>query len=335
MRRARIWLMLHALFLCGAVAAHDSRPLYLEVFEQGQGQYELRWHTPATVEESNLPQLIPPSACQPLGDKTQYLWSEAFVQSVQLACGEEVGGEGFGIVYPRGNPSLSTLVRYHPAEGEVITQLLPPNQVQWVPPSAQSTLAIAVSYTRLGISHIMAGLDHLLFLACLIWIAGTPKRVLLTVTGFTLAHSLTLVMAALGVLRVPGPPLEASIALSIVFLATELVKGRSDNLTWRHPIAVSSTFGLLHGFGFATVLQDVGLPREDLAVGLLFFNVGVELGQLLAIGLVLFTVSSVRVLYQGSTWRFGSALSRQQLAGYAVGGGATLWLIERIAAFTA
>lgn len=326
-------LALCTLLLGDPTFAHDSRPLFIELLEEEQGHYTLRWHTPATVPEDNVPEVIPPGACQPTAQTQRYVWSEALVTSTQLRCEESFGAEGFRVEYPLANPSLSSLIRFHPLEGETITQLLSPDQDRWLPPTPMSSFAIAASYTRLGISHILAGLDHLLFLFCLVWIAGSLKRIVWTVTGFTAAHSITLVLAALDIVKVPGPPLEASIALSIVFLGSELVKGRQDSLTWRHPIAVSSTFGLLHGFGFATVLQDVGLPAQDLAVGLLFFNVGVEIGQLLAIGLVLFTLSSIRAVTQGTRWRFSGEWSLQRLAGYAVGVVSTMWLMQRTAAF--
>ncbi len=324
-------------FLCFGETAygHDSRPLFVELLEAGQGQYTLRWRTPATVKGNNLPTIVPPESCDVIKRNSGHRLADAVVESMQLSCKKPFGQEGFHIEFPAGNPSLSSLIRFHPLDGELVTEILPPGEDQWLPPESGSLVGIASSYVRLGISHILKGLDHLLFVLCLVWVAGSWRRIALTVTGFTLAHSLTLVLASLNIVRVPAPPLEASIALSIVFLSIELVKGRRNSVTWRHPIAVSSSFGLLHGFGFATVLQDVGLPTTDLAVGLLFFNVGVEIGQLLAIGLVLFFVSSVRAITADVVWRFDTDRALQRVTGYSIGVVSTMWLIQRVTTFVA
>ena len=155
----------------------------------------------------------------------------------------------------------------------------------------EEVTTVAVQYTWLGMEHIWIGFDHLLFVLCLIWIAGSLRRILITITGFTLAHSVTLALSALQIVVLPVPPIEAVIALSVLFLATEIARGEggfngakgangaSGALTWRYPIAVSSTFGLLHGLGFAAVLNEIGLPQTELVTGLVFFNVGVEIGQ--------------------------------------------------------
>ena len=124
-----------------------------------------------------------------------------------------------------------------------------------------SRFSVAQTYAGLGIKHILLGFDHLLFLICLLFIAGTGKRIFITITGFTLAHSLTLVLSALNIVKLSIAPVEAIIALSIVFLATEIAKGRRNTLTWRYPVTVSASFGLLHGFGFAAVLNEIGLLR--------------------------------------------------------------------------
>ena len=129
-------------------------------------------------------------------------------------------------------------------------------------PDAENRFAVATEYTWLGIEHIWIGIDHLLFVACLLFIAKTSRRVLITITGFTVAHSITLALSALDLVRIPTPPVEAAIALSVVFMAWEIAKGNMNSLTHRYPIAVSSSFGLLHGFGFAAVLRDIGLPQD-------------------------------------------------------------------------
>jgi hydrogenase/urease accessory protein HupE len=189
------------------------------------------------------------------------------------------------------------------------------------------------TYTVLGIEHILTGFDHLLFVLALVLLVADRRRLLVTITAFTVAHSITLALASLGVLRVPGPPVEASIALSIVFVASEIIHARQGRpgLTQRYPWVVAFTFGLLHGLGFASALAQVGLPPLSIPTALLFFNVGVEIGQLLFITAVL-----------GLMWAMGQAMQRLRLPAmsglwravpYVIGAVASFWLFERIAAF--
>jgi hydrogenase/urease accessory protein HupE len=185
----------------------------------------------------------------------------------------------------------------------------------------------------LGIEHILEGVDHLLFvLALLILVKGT-RRLIATVTAFTLAHSLTLAGATLGFVHVPGPPVEAAIALSIVFVAAEIVRSRGGRagLTERLPWVVAFTFGLLHGLGFASALNEVGLPQSAIPVALFFFNVGVEVGQLVFIASVFAVLALARQVTRLITvpqpawaWR---------VAPCAIGGIAMFWVIQRVAAF--
>ena len=193
-----------------------------------------------------------------------------------------------------------------------------------------SSLETAKSYTLFGIQHILEGYDHLLFVLCLLIIASSLKKLLWAITGFTVAHSLTLVLSALDWVIIPIAPVEAIIALSIIFLAVEIAKHNTQSLSYRYPVAVSSSFGLLHGFGFASVLLELGLPQNDKLLALGFFNVGVEMGQLIFIGGVLAIL-----------WCFKYAVKKQwfqykdyRLAGsYIIGGTASMWMIERIIQF--
>ncbi len=179
--------------------------------------------------------------------------------------------------------------------------------------------------------HILGGYDHLLFVACLIFIARSPRRILVTITGFTIAHSITLALSTLEWVRVPVPPVEVVIALSIVFVAREIAREKRDSLTWRYPIAVSSSFGLLHGFGFAAVLRDIGLPQIELPTALLFFNLGVEVGQIIFVtGLLIVALGGARIL------RLGQAASHrrlEQFVAYGVGCMAVFWTFERLSIF--
>ena len=177
-------------------------------------------------------------------------------------CAVDPAGSALRIRYPLFNPSGSALVRISRLSGEKHSLLASPEQTEVIIPAVESFGSVARDYLSLGVRHILEGYDHLLFLVCLMVIAGTWRRILITITGFTIAHSITLALSALGLVRVPIPAVEAAIALSIVFLAVEIVRGDKTSLTYRYPIAVSSSFGLLHGFGFAAVLGETGLPRN-------------------------------------------------------------------------
>jgi hydrogenase/urease accessory protein HupE len=184
-------------------------------------------------------------------------------------------------------------------------------------------------YTVLGFEHILIGFDHLLFVLALLLIVSGTRRLLWTITAFTLAHSITLAAATLGIIWVPGPPVETTIALSILFLASELIKVNQGkpSLTAKYPWVVAFAFGLLHGLGFAGALADVGLPQHEIPLALLMFNVGVELGQIFFVLMILFLVFVLKKLY--TNWPAWS----KQVPAYGIGIMAAFWFIERISAF--
>jgi hydrogenase/urease accessory protein HupE len=225
---------------------------------------------------------------------------------------------------------LARLVRL---DGTVQLERILPVHPAFVGRASPGRLEVVRTYTVLGIEHILSGFDHLLFVLGLVLLVRGTRRLLITITAFTVAHSLTLAGATLGWVHVPGPPVEASIALSIVFVASEIVHARQGrySITQHYPWIVAFTFGLLHGFGFAGALAEVGLPQTSIPMALLFFNVGVEIGQLLFVGAVL-TVIAIG-------WRAGRQLRVSQpvwlwrIAPYAIGGLASFWLVERVAAF--
>jgi hydrogenase/urease accessory protein HupE len=182
------------------------------------------------------------------------------------------------------------------------------------------------TYVGLGIEHILFGVDHLLFVLCLLLLVRGIRSLLATVTAFTLAHSITLAAATLGFIRVPATPVEATIALSIVFLACELVRGDGRRTVARsHPWLVAFSFGLLHGLGFAGALAEVGLPQGEIPLALFAFNVGVELGQLAFVTAVLSLWRLVRLV----PLRLPACTPRA--AGYAIGSVAAFWVFARLA----
>jgi hydrogenase/urease accessory protein HupE len=284
MRRS---LALLLLLLAPLAQAHDARPNYVQITETGIHIFSVSWKVPASMPGGALPYPTLPEGCV---SEREPAWQQSgaeYIGQQLFRCNAPLSGRVVGFEFPTVNPSLSTLYKIKLANGEEHLRILKPGETEWTVPDAENRFAVATEYTWLGIEHIWIGIDHLLFVACLLFIARTSRRLLITITGFTVAHSITLALSALDVVRIPTPPVEAVIALSVVFMAWEIAKGDEGSLTHRYPIAVSSSFGLLHGFGFAAVLRDIGLPQTELPTALLFFNVGVEIGQLLFIGVLL------------------------------------------------
>jgi hydrogenase/urease accessory protein HupE len=223
------------------------------------------------------------------------------------------------------------IARVERLDGTSQVERLKPGSPQFVvlPPTA--TIEVAWSYLVLGVEHILAGVDHLLFVLALLLIVRGSWRIVATITAFTVAHSMTLAAATLGWVQVPGPPVEAVIALSIVFVASEVVHGLygRTGLTTRAPWVVAFSFGLLHGLGFAGALAEVGLPQNAIPVALLMFNVGVEVGQLLFVATVV-SVGAVlaRVVTARPAWA-------PAVAAYGIGSVAAFWTLERVASFWA
>jgi len=218
------------------------------------------------------------------------------------------------------------LVRFELLDGRTVQTIVRPSQ-PWVELAAtQSRWEVAGTYGVEGVRHILFGADHLLFVLGLLLIVGNRWMLVKTVTAFTVAHSITLALATLGVANVPALPLNAAIALSILFLGPEIVRvwRGQTSFTIRHPWVVAFAFGLLHGFGFATAMTSAGLPWQDLPLALLSFNVGVEVGQLGFVALVLALERAFRVLQVNwPRWV-------QVLPGYVVGGLGAFWTIQRI-----
>ena len=234
------------------------------------------------------------------------------------------------------NTQTDVLVRYEPFEADSRTRRLTAAAPAFGIPIDPGALTVLASYFGLGVEHILEGIDHLLFVFALLLLIRDPWRLVGAVTAFTIAHSITLAAAVLGWIVVPGPPVEAVIALSIVFLAVEALKSRPGQLrlSERWPWAVSFSFGLLHGFGFAGALLDIGLPQSDVPLALLGFNLGVEAGQLLFIAAVLIAGWIIARLLP-SLWNRTAAAGKAGMTAisYVIGGVASYWFIERVASF--
>ncbi len=318
-----------ALFLLSAslqVSADALRPAYLEIRELAAEHYELMWKVPTKGDRTLRinPQL--PDNCR-AAMSAESSWSiGARLERQQLQCSGGLVGQQIEI---GGLERLQNevLVRLKLADGsEQVTRLDGANPRFTV--TAEPVLFdVVITYLVLGIEHILAGLDHLLFVLALVMIVTGLRRLIWTITAFTLAHSITLVGATLGWLWLPTTPVEAVIALSILLLAVEIVHRQQGRVgaTERWPWLVAFLFGLLHGFGFAGALQEVGLPSQAIPAALLFFNVGVELGQLIFVAVVLLLARLCRPL---PVARLGTGM-----IAYGIGSLAAFWTIERVVAF--
>jgi len=313
--------------------AHEIRPAYLQIDEVGPGRYQLLWRTPV-LSGMQLPVLLrlPDEIHDVTAPAVQEL-SDSRVERRVLDAGRQgLGGKRIEFVGLQATVT-DILVRVQMLDGAHSTTLVHPFQ-PWVDiATSQGTLAVASAYLSHGMEHILFGIDHLLFVLGLILIVSSTRMLLLTVTGFTIAHSITLSLATLGVLHVPGPPVEACIALSILLLANEILRRQrgEPSLTATWPWAVAFSFGLLHGLGFASALIDIGLPQSDVPLALFTFNVGVEVGQLAFIAAVL------GVMHLGKQFRLPDNVEGRlrTATAYGVGAVAAFWLVERLAGFWA
>lgn len=325
-----------ALLLCWlALDAHADvfRPAYLELHEAGSfaadhQHYDVTWKVPAQGDSRLAVQVRFPVDTTQISPPQAMFAGNAYVERWKIS---RPGGLTWQTVSIDGIAGGVTdvIVRIERQDGTSQMEHLLPQKPKFIVEGPTSTGDVAWSYLVLGVEHILGGIDHLLFVLALLLIVRGGNRMLATVTAFTVAHSITLISAALGWVHVPGPPVEAMIALSIVFVAAEFVHGLRGNpgLTARAPWVVAFAFGLLHGFGFAGALTEVGLPQKAIPVALLMFNVGVELGQLI---FVVFAVAVRAMLVQlpitKRAWM-------PYAAPYVIGAVAMFWVIERVGAF--
>jgi hydrogenase/urease accessory protein HupE len=327
---ARLLALLVLLVSCSAFA-HDSRPAYLEIRQAAAERFDLLWRIPV-MSGMPLPVVLKlPDGVRNLTEPALHELSDSRVERRVIEAPGGLAGQRIQFAGLQGTIA-DVLVRFEDLDGETTTKLVRGSQ-PWIELDAPAGSAPEVfgAFVVHGIEHILFGYDHLLFVLALMLIVRGTKALVLTVTAFTLAHSITLALAALGVVDVPGPPVEAAIAFSIVLVAAEIVRLRrgEPSLTARRPWLIAFCFGLLHGFGFAGALSDIGLPRGDIPLALLAFNVGVELGQLAFIGAVLALAAVVRRMRPIRA--VGQGASR--LAPYLIGSLAAFWFVERVAAF--
>lgn len=310
-------------------AAHEVRPAYLQIRQTGAASYDMLWKVPGRGENLRLGLYVKlPDDCASVAPpRTEYA-DGAFIERSSI---HRAGGFEGEVIYIEGLSATMTdvLVRIEWLNGATETARLTPESPSFVVTGNPSQLRVAATYLRIGVEHILLGIDHLLFVLALVLLVNEWRTLIATITAFTVAHSITLAGATLGWVRVPGPPIEVCIALSILFVAAEIAQQRRGRpgLTARRPWCVAFAFGLLHGFGFASALGEVGLPQSAIPLALLFFNAGVELGQLCFIALV----QSVVVL--GRRLPIPAPAWAWRVPPYAIGSTAAFWLLQRLEAF--
>lgn len=328
-RSALFWSLILLSAASTETRAHEMRPGYLELKEVTDGVYDVLWKVPARGEDERLSLHVRFAddvtiQSPPVGT----FGGGGHLQRMRI---QRSGGLTGTPIEISGLPETYTdvLLRMQRLDGTELVTRLTPDEPMYVVEAEPGPGQVAWTYFVLGVEHILLGIDHLLFVVALLLIVPDWKKLVGTITAFTVAHSVTLALATLGYVHVPGPPVEAIIALSIVFVAAEIVRGRRGRpgLTARAPWTVAFTFGLLHGFGFAGALSEVGLPQSSIPLALFTFNVGVEAGQLIFVAVFV----------------CGHALVRRQVSSlpevvwllptYAIGGVAAFWLIERTLGF--
>jgi hypothetical protein len=328
MTRVALRLALLAVLLLATrgARAHEVRPAFLDLSETTPNLFLMTWKVPALGDFrlGITPRF--PASCHVIGELTSMQAGGAFIEHGRVGCDFRLAGQTIAI--DRLDATMTdVLVRIQTVDGAVCTARLTPSSSSFTVPARAGPLMVLATYTGLGIEHILFGVDHLLFVLCLLLLVHGIRSLLATVTAFTLAHSITLAAATLGFIRVPAAPVEATIALSIVFLASEVVRGSARHTVARsYPWLVAFTFGLLHGLGFAGALAEVGLPQGEIPLALFAFNVGVELGQLAFVAAVLLLARLVHVVpLRLSAWA-------PRAAGYAIGSVAAFWVFARLAA---
>jgi hydrogenase/urease accessory protein HupE len=324
MRRWRNFTVVMVMLAAQDLFAHEVRPGYLELRQTAASTYAVLWKVPAVgdMRLSIHPRF--PENCKPAGNVASYRASDSYTERLSLTCPDGLNG---GTIAIDGLAATMTdvLVRIERTDGSTQVARLTQSMPALVVDASPGRLQVARVYSVLGVEHILTGVDHLLFVLALIIITRGGWKLVKTVTAFTLSHSVTLTAATLGFVHVPQRPVEAVIALSIVFVAAEIVRMRRGikSIAFSAPWMVAFSFGLIHGLGFAGGLSDAGLPPAHIPTALLFFSLGVESGHFLFIGVVLSLIAMVRRA------RIPFPRWTELVPPYAIGAIAMFWVIQR------
>jgi hypothetical protein len=324
-------------FVAERAGAHALEPGFLELQALGGDEWRVTWRKPQVDGGPMAIDAVLPEGCAPRQGPAPVFDGRAFLAGWIATC---EGGLSGGEIRIEGLEATRTdvLVRYDLGGGQPPTAArLTASTPAFTVPEAQGTFAVFASYFALGVDHILKGIDHLLFVLMLLLLIRDWRTLLGAVTAFTVAHSLSLAAASLGWIVVPAPPVEAIVALSIAFLAAELLHppGKEKRLTERFPWLVAFAFGLLHGLGFARALLEIGLPAGDVPLALLAFNLGVEAGQILFISVVIALGAALSRLYPSARAAFAPGATAFRAVAYGVGTLAAFWVVERVVGFAA
>jgi hypothetical protein len=331
MKRSGASLLFFLLALCaglwGESFAHESQPGLLEIRQLSDSRYEILWRAPIYYGRPHPARLQLPDGWLTVGEPTvRQLPDSALHRRIVSVAGKSI--DGSVIRFPGLEATITDVfVRVTRLDGSRTSLVVRPTQPFAALRGERPWYTSAGEYLVLGFHHILMGIDHLLFVLGLLIIVQGRRMLIKTITSFTVAHSLTLAVATLGYGRVPGPPLNAAIALSILFLGPEIVRvwRGQTSFTIRHPWVVAFGFGLLHGFGFASGLTTVGMPKAEIPLALLMFNVGVELGQIAFVVLMLLLYRSLKALaFRWPRWA-------EYIPGYTIGSLGAYWTIQRTA----
>jgi len=323
----KIFILLTFLFTFSQ--ADIIRPVYLEVIQKATDSYALFLKVPAKGDKKSPMKVKAIEGCKEKGIHVRESVKGVYSDRYTLICDKGIKGKTIEIEGLE-NTKRDLLLRMEFLDGSSQSTLLNPVHHAYTVKENASATQVIRTYTWLGITHILMGFDHLLFVFSLLLIVKNMRRLLWTITAFTVAHSITMAGATLGLVHIPQQPVEAMIALSILFLAMEIVheKQGKAGLTSRYPWVIAFIFGLLHGFGFAGALAEIGLPQQAITLALIFFNIGVELGQLMFVA----TVVLVALLLQRLKHpRFMEKV--EMVVVYGIGGLSAFWVFERISAF--
>ena len=321
-------LILFTIFSLVSVA-DELKLSYLEIKEHTAQQYSFLLKLPSKDEQKLAITIKIPKTCRISVPKTTHLIKTTYLESWKMHCEEGLAQQTL-LVHGLKETDTELLLRTELLSSGSHSVLLSPQKSSYTIPVEESTWEIVQTYTWLGVTHILLGFDHLLFVFALLLIVKSMRRLLFTITAFTLAHSLTMIIATLGIVSIPQAPVEAIIALSILFLAMEIIHEKQGKvgLTSSYPWLIAFIFGLLHGFGFAGALAEIGLPQQAITLALLFFNIGVELGQLMFVATVVLVVLALRRLNAPNLLNI-----LQTVLVYIIGGLSAFWLIERTLSF--
>lgn len=314
--------------LASGALADESRPAYLQITLQESDRVSMLFKVPAIGDRRFGLYPALPANCVANDPPIAWFADNAYTERASFQCDGGITGQTISIDGLSGTMT-DVLARVERPDGTTQVARLTPSSPDFVVAASPDMLTVASTYLKFGTAHILSGNDHLLFvLALLILVKGT-RKLIWTITAFTLAHSITLAAATLGIVEFPQAPVEAVIALSIVFVASEIIHASHGRpgLTERRPWVIAFTFGLLHGFGFAGALTEVGLPEQSVPLALLFFNLGVELGQLAFVGAILLAITLGKYVLRTPPRWIPTA------AAYTIGIVASFWTIERVLSF--